>query len=109
MNNDTAARKGLAPGDRVAVETWRGLKVKGVLQVRKAMRPDCVSMMGVAGHWAKGLPIAKGKGVNFNSLIETRFSDLDPICASLDPLVKVKVMKAAAGAEQSSEYQPSEG
>ncbi|MGD8836494.1 MAG: molybdopterin-dependent oxidoreductase [Desulfobacteraceae bacterium] len=99
MNTDTAAKKGLAPGDRLEVETWRGLKVRGVLQVREAMRPDCVSMMGVAGHWATGLPIAKGKGVNFNSLIETRFSDLDPICASLDPLVKVKVTKTAARAE----------
>ena len=99
MHADTAAKKGLASGDRVEVETWRGLKVKGVVRVRKAMRPDSVAMMGVAGHWAKGLPIARGKGVNFNSLIELRFSDLDPICATLDPLVKVKVTKIAKQSE----------
>jgi molybdopterin-containing oxidoreductase family molybdopterin binding subunit len=101
MHEDTAAQKGLASGDRVVVETWRGLKVQGVLKVRKSVRPDCVQMMGVAGHWAKGLPIARGKGVNFNSLLELRFSDLDPICATLDPLVKVKVTKGAVHPEPS--------
>ncbi len=93
MNAETAARKGLKAGDRVEVESWRGLKVKGVLQVRKGQHPETLTIMGVAGHWAKGQPIARGKGVNFNSLIELRFGDLDPICATLDPLVKVKVTK----------------
>jgi anaerobic selenocysteine-containing dehydrogenase len=100
MNADTAAQKGLVSGDRVDIETWRGLKAQGVLKVRKSVRPDCVQIMGVAGHWAKGLPIARGKGVNFNSLLELRFSDLDPICATLDPLVKVKVIKAAPRVER---------
>jgi molybdopterin-containing oxidoreductase family molybdopterin binding subunit len=93
MNADTAAQKGLKAGDRVEIESWRGLKVQGVLQVRKGQHPQTLNIMGVAGHWAKGLPIAKGKGVNFNSLIELRFSDLDPICGTLDPLVKVKVTR----------------
>jgi anaerobic selenocysteine-containing dehydrogenase len=93
MNADTAARKGLKPGDRVEVESWRGLKVRGVLQVRKGQHPETLTIMGTSGHWAKGQPIARGKGVNFNSLIEVRFSDLDPLCANLDPLVKVKVTK----------------
>jgi anaerobic selenocysteine-containing dehydrogenase len=93
MNADTAAHKGLKARDRVEIESWRGLKVQGVLQVRKGQHPQTLAIMGVAGHWAKGLPVAKGKGVNFNSLIELRFSDFDPICATLDPLVKVKVKK----------------
>lgn len=93
MNTATAKEKGLKQGDHVMVETWRGLKVHGVLQVRKAQHPETLTMMGVAGHWAKGQPVARGKGVNFNSLIQLRFSDLDPICATLDPLVKVKVTK----------------
>ena len=93
MNADTAAKQGIKAGDRIEVESWRGLKVRGTLQTRKGMHPETLGVMGVAGHWAKGLPIARGKGVNFNSLIENRFSDLDPLCATLDPLVKVKVTR----------------
>jgi anaerobic selenocysteine-containing dehydrogenase len=95
MNADTATIKGLKPGDHVEIESWRGLKVNGVLQVRKAQHPNTLTIMGVTGHWAKGQPIARRKGVHFNSLIELRFSDIDPITASLDPLVKVKVRKIA--------------
>ena len=93
MNEETAKKKGLKAGDRVEIESWRGLKVQGVLQLRKGMHPQTMAIMGVSGHWAKGLPIAKGKGVNFNSLIKLHLSDIDPISCSLDPLVKVKVRK----------------
>jgi anaerobic selenocysteine-containing dehydrogenase len=93
MNSEAAARKGLKPGDRVEIESWRGLKVRGVLQVRKGQHPETLTIMGTAGHWAKGQPIARGKGVNFNSLIDLRFSDFDPICATVDILVKVRVKK----------------
>jgi len=93
LNEETARRKGLKPGDLVEIESWRGLKVKGVLQTRKAQHPDTLTVMGVSGHWAKGQPIARGKGVNFNSLIDFRFSDMDPISGSIDVCVKVKVRK----------------
>jgi len=93
MHAATATQKGLKAGDVIEVETWRGLKIQGMLQVRNGQHPQSLTIMGVAGHWAKGLPIAKGKGVNFNSLLELQFDDLDPICATLDPLVKVQVRK----------------
>ena len=93
VNEDTAKSKGLKAGDLVEIESWRGLKVQGILQTRKGMHPQTLNIMGVSGHWAKGQPIAKGKGVNFNSLIDFRFGDMDPISGSIDVTVKVKVKK----------------
>ncbi|MBN2400990.1 MAG: molybdopterin-dependent oxidoreductase [Spirochaetes bacterium] len=93
INEATAKAKGLQAGDLVEIESWRGQKVKGVIQTRKAQHPDTLTVMGVSGHWAKGQPIAKGKGVNFNSLIDFRFSDMDPISGSTEVCVKVKVKK----------------
>jgi len=93
INEDTAEKAGLKRGDLVEVETYRGLKVQGMLQVRKAQHPKTLTIMGVSGHWAKGLPIAKGKGANFNSLIDFKFSDIDPITGNLEVCVKVKVKK----------------
>ena len=89
MNTDAAAKKGLESGDRVEVESWRGLKVRGVLQVRKGQHRETLAIMGTSGRWAKGQPIAYCKAVNLNFLIELWFTDFDPTCAPLDHLVKV--------------------
>jgi len=89
MNAETVAKKGLKPEDLMEVELWRGLKVRPVLQVRKGQHRETLAIMGTSGRWAKGQPIARGKAVNFNSLIELWFTDFDPTCAPLDHLVKV--------------------
>ncbi|MBN1367631.1 MAG: molybdopterin-dependent oxidoreductase [Dehalococcoidales bacterium] len=93
MNAKTAEKKGLKVGDRIEIESSRGNKVNGVLQVRKGQHPQTVTIMGCAGHWAKGQPIAKGKGVNMNSLIEIHLAECDPITMSIEPCVKVKVSR----------------
>ena len=93
INEDTARAKGLKAGDAVEIESWRGLKTKGIVQTRKAQHPETLTVMGVSGHWAKGQPIARGKGVNFNSLIDFRFADMDPISGSIDVCVKVRLRK----------------
>ena len=93
INEDTAAGLGLKAGDKVEIETWRGLKAEGILQTRQGIHPEAMGVMGVSGHWAKGQPIAKGKGVNFNSLIDTKVEDLDPICGTVDICVKCKLTK----------------
>ena len=95
INADTAKQKGLKSGDRVEVESWRGLKVQGILQTRKGQHPQTLTVMGVSGHWAKGKPISRGKGVHFNSLISLQLSDCDPISFNIEPTVKVKVRKIA--------------
>ncbi len=93
LSTETARKKGLKPGDFIEVESSRGNKVHGRLEVRKGQHPQTLTIMGTAGHWAKGQPIARGKGVNFNSLMEMRYSECDPISFSLEVLVKVKLKK----------------
>jgi len=93
MNADTAKKKGLKAGDRIEIESSRGNRVRGVLQVRKGQHPQTLAVMGCSGHWAKGQPIARGKGVNMNSLIELCWEEYDPITFSIEPCVKVKVTK----------------
>jgi anaerobic selenocysteine-containing dehydrogenase len=93
MNADTARQKGLKAGDKVEIESSRGNKIIGVLQVRKGQHPQTLTVMGCSGHWAKGQPIARGKGVNFNSLIELHWEESDPVTFSIEPCVKVKVAR----------------
>ena len=52
--------------------------------------------MGIAacsGHWAKGLPIAKGKGTNFDTLLELDLQHVDPVSWVIETSVRVKVKK----------------
>ncbi len=93
MSTDMAQQKGLKDGDTIEVESNRGNKVRGVLQLRKGQHPQTVAIMGTAGHWAAGQPIARGKGVNFNALMDFGLGDCDPLTFSLEPCVKVKVTK----------------
>jgi len=91
MSADMAQRKALKEGDIIELESDKGNKVQGVLQLRKGQHPQTITIMGTAGHWASGLPIARGKGVNFNSLMELRWGDCDPISLCFEICVKVKV------------------
>jgi molybdopterin-containing oxidoreductase family molybdopterin binding subunit len=93
MNIDMAQQKGLKEGDTIELESDKGNKVQGVLHLREGQLPQAVAIMGSAGHWAKGQPIARGKGINFNSLMEVRWSECDPICFILECCVKVKATK----------------
>jgi hypothetical protein len=52
-----------------------------------------VGIAGHFGHWAPGMPIARGKGVNFNSLLPTDLNHIDKISTALDHCVEVKVYK----------------
>jgi hypothetical protein len=54
-------------------------------------------MIAVAGHWAKGLPVAKGKGPFFNSLNTVNFGDCDPICLNTESVLRVRVRKVKPG------------
>lgn len=93
INEDTAKKMGLKTGDYVRVDTDTGYSVQGYIKTRQGIHPDCAGMMGVSGHWAKGMPVAKGKGVNFNSLIDFSIRGMDPLTATVDILVKIKITK----------------
>ena len=95
INAEAARAKGLEDGDEVWIETERGRKVKGRVHLTEAIHPEGVGIAACAGHWGEGMPIAKGKGVFFNDLLEVDFDHVSPANLNLDLCVKVKVSKAA--------------
>ena len=40
----------------------------------QSLLSQVVGIAGHFGHWASGMPIARGKGVNFNSLLHRRLT-----------------------------------
>lgn len=93
MNEDTAMAKGLKSGDSIAVETVTGRRVTGTLKTMQGQHPQTCSIAACAGHWAKGMPIAKGKGTNFDNLLEIDLKHSDQLSLNLETAVRVKVMK----------------
>jgi molybdopterin-containing oxidoreductase family molybdopterin binding subunit len=94
INTETAARKGVRDGDRIWVESEAG-KVTGEAKVTECIHPEVVGIAGVFGSWAEGKPVAKGKGVHFNSLLPLNMSRIDPISSGVDSCIRVKVSRAA--------------
>ena len=93
MNPAPAGKKGVRDGDLVWVESSAG-KVKGRVKVTECIHPEVLGIAGAFGGWAKGKPIARGKGIHFNSLIPFSLDRIDVISNGLDACVKVKVYKA---------------
>jgi molybdopterin-containing oxidoreductase family molybdopterin binding subunit len=95
INAAAGRAKRLKEGDRVWVETRSGRKVKGKVHLTEAIHPEGLGIAACAGHWGEGMPIAKGKGVFFNDLLEVDFAHVSPVNLNLDLCVKVKVSKCA--------------
>jgi anaerobic selenocysteine-containing dehydrogenase len=93
LNADTAQQKGLKEGDTIEVESDKGNKVQGVLKMREGQHPQTVIVMGRGGHWASGLPIARGKGLGYQFLMDNRLRDCDPVTGHPEPCHKAKVAK----------------
>lgn len=94
MNADTAKKKGLEDGDLIEIESvYYGRKVKGTLKLLEGQHPEVVGIAACSGHWAKGMPIAKGKGTNFDILLELDRKHLDPVSWNIETAVRVKVRK----------------
>ena len=91
INADAGKRKGLRDGAPVWVETETGRKVKGRVKLTQAIHPEGLGIAACAGHWGDGMPVAKGKGVFFNELLELDWNHASPINFNLDLCVKVKV------------------
>jgi molybdopterin-containing oxidoreductase family molybdopterin binding subunit len=94
MHVDTAKRKGLREDDIIELESFDRRKVKGRLKVMKGIHEQAVGIAACSGHWAKGMPIAKGKGTNFDILLEIDLKHCDPICLNLETAVRVKAEKS---------------
>jgi anaerobic selenocysteine-containing dehydrogenase len=98
INTAAAARKGIANGDWIELESAaNGKVVRGKARLTQCLHPSVIAMSGHGGHWAKGLPLASkpGRGVNFNRLIKQDFEHMDTLSLNLDLCVKVRVTKVA--------------
>lgn len=93
INSEVAKRKEIKEDDFIWVESNYG-RVKGRAKPTEGIHPEVVGIAGVFGHWAKGMPVARGKGAHFNSLLSAVPENIDMVAGSLDACVKVKVSKA---------------
>jgi len=94
INEDTGRRKAINDGDAVWVETETGRRVKGRVHLTQAIHPEGLGVGACAGHWTDGMPVAKGKGVRFNDLLELDWQHSSPANLNLDLCVKVRITRA---------------
>ena len=94
INAETGRRQGLTDGQMVWIETETGRKVKGRLKLTQAIHPEGLGIAACAGHWSEGMPIAKGKGIMFNDLLELDWEHTSPVNLNLDLCVRVKLTPA---------------
>ena len=94
INTEVGRRKGLQDGALITVETETGRNVKGRVKLTQGIHPEGLGIAACAGHWGDGMPVAKGKGVFFNELLELDWKHVSPINFNLDLCVRVKVTPA---------------
>ncbi len=95
MHSDTARKKGIREADTICLENFRGDKVTGRVHLSQLIHRQAVAVVGLGG-WAEGRPIARGKGVNFNTLLPADQRHVDPICGAFEICVKVKASRVRA-------------
>jgi anaerobic selenocysteine-containing dehydrogenase len=93
MNMETAKKKGIKDGDTIYVEAPWGYKVPGRVKLVQAIHPQVMAIVRLGG-WAKGRPIARGKGINFNALLKGDHKHICPIVGSIEESCRVKAYKA---------------
>ncbi|MEN8161200.1 MAG: molybdopterin-dependent oxidoreductase, partial [Myxococcota bacterium] len=60
INASTARAKGIADEDPIALEAPDGARVEGRARLTEGVHPEVVAIANNGGHWAKGMPFAKG-------------------------------------------------
>ncbi|MFC1955146.1 molybdopterin-dependent oxidoreductase [Chloroflexota bacterium] len=95
MHEETAKKKGINEGDMICVENLQGNRVEGRVKLSKLIHPNVVGALGL-GCWAKGKPIAQGKGVNFNVLLRSDHKRICPITSSFETGARVKACRVEA-------------
>jgi molybdopterin-containing oxidoreductase family molybdopterin binding subunit len=94
INSGTGQEKGLKDNDIVWIENKRGRRIKGPVKLVEGMHPEQLGIAGCHGHWARGTPIARGKGQFFDDLIIVDKHHTDSLTQGTDACVKVKIYKA---------------
>ncbi len=92
VNEDVGKAKGIGDGDEVWLES-PVRKVRAKVKLTQCIHPEAVGVGGHFGHFSPGMPISKGKGVGFNSLLPTDLDHIDKISTALDHCVQVRIYK----------------
>ncbi|MBI2162217.1 MAG: molybdopterin-dependent oxidoreductase [Candidatus Rokubacteria bacterium] len=92
LNTETARRRGIRDGDTVWVESATGRRVSGRVKLTEGIHPEGVGIAACAGHWSRHQPVARGKGVFFNELLEVDYEHTNPVNLNLDLCAKVRVV-----------------
>ena len=92
LNESVGKAKGISHGDSVWLESPVA-KVRATVKLTQCIHPEAVGVGGHFGHWSPGMPVARGKGVNFNGLVPTDMEHVDLISCALDHCVQVKIYK----------------
>ena len=93
MNRGVAERKGIKDEDTIEIESAYGRKIQGVVKLMEGQHPQTIGIAACSGHWAQGMPIAKGKGTNFDILLESDMEHLDPVSLNIETAVRVRVRR----------------
>ncbi|MBI2162432.1 MAG: hypothetical protein HYU25_19020 [Candidatus Rokubacteria bacterium] len=94
INRATARARSIEDGDLVWVESAGAGRVKGRARCVEGIHPEVVGIANNGGHWAPGMPVARGKGVFFEELLPLNLKALDPVSATMDCDARVRVYKA---------------
>jgi len=99
MHAGTAKEKGIEDGDWIAVESHWGDKVEGRVKTSQLVHPKVLAVVGLGG-WAKGRPVAKNKGVNFNELLRADYKHMCPVVGSFEICSRIKAYKIKGRSEK---------
>lgn len=94
IHKDVASRKDIRDGDIIWVQSWEGIRDKGRAKLSETIHPEAIVSTGVGGFWAKGTPVAQGKGFDFNKFLFVTPDKIDFGNGAFDSCIKVKVWRA---------------
>jgi anaerobic selenocysteine-containing dehydrogenase len=94
MNSRTASDKGIGDGDPIWLESTAGARLKGRARLTEAIHPHVVAIAGNGGHWAGGMPLARDRGILFNSLLPFDLKHIDLVSLTIDCDARVKAYRA---------------
>jgi len=98
INSRTAKEKGIVDGEPIEVEGADGGRIRGRARCTEGVHPEVLAVANNGGHWAKGMPFARGKGVFFNQLLPMDLEHTDLVSLSMDCDARVRVRRVAAEA-----------
>jgi len=61
------------------------------------VHPEGIGIGGCHGHWGEGMPVAKGKGVFFNGLLELDWEHASPVNLNLDLCARARLVPMEEG------------